>query len=784
MKFFCLPNLATDKVEVITDPWNFKVPESVLNLKKDDYKKRWFNPETKHCLYLLASGQNEEYAASAGNQAALLYGFTADYDGIFTEDLISSLEAKPQSRFLPSYWCLSQSKKLHLVWMFERPIPVTGNAHANKLLKIIATKTKAPKWGVGYDPSCEDATQVMDIGREWHEFSRGCPIPAAEIVAWDFTIFEKSVKGMVQDVVDIDLKVVAEEVSKRQWPHRPPANFEIGTRCVRFWDAGADNQTGAQIVKDGIRVYTPHDNGFKSWRSLLGAEFCEQYTAKSMAPFIEDTTYCHSKDEYWRFFRNDKPPHYEKRTEKVLRRDLKKEAKLSDKPAKGEELSEIEQTLYAISRKNCVDAVAPVIYRPAGRIFVDGIGSILNTSLVTVCKPAPRLVTVTSEDLARYPNAPEKYKEDPTVCAWDNPFAVEKFPHIHHLLTAFFIEKQSHYDSWERDGFRLHDERGASFMPLFDRQLVHLLSWLSHFYVNAARMLQNPGRGQALILAGATGTGKSFFGSHILGRLFGGAVPADEFYLKGARFNSGIVSSPVHLIDDKLGSKTQKERLRFTEALKIVVANATMRHEAKFGNAVEAVPWPGRVVILANEDAQSLSVMPDLDISTRDKFMMLKLGGAKFGWGTFSENMKWLEEELPYFARFLLGWRIPVAIRDERFGVAAMQHSMMAQASAENGLTQVTLEVLETCIEHVTGTHDDEDRTDAEGFAIEGNAVKIFKWIQSVDPALGREVIDSRTLQQTLSTLHRNGAYNIVLDETTKRWKIPYVLRKKVQKGA
>jgi hypothetical protein len=146
--------------------------------------------------------------------------------------------------------------------------------------------------------------------------------------------------------------------------------------------------------------------------------------------------------------------------------------------------------------------------------------------------------------------------------------------------------------------------------------------------------------------------------------------------------------------------------------------------------------------------------------------------------------MRWLEEELPYFARFLLGWRIPIGIRDERFGVRAMQHSVMAQASAENGLTQVTLEVLETCIEHTTGTQDPADRTDADGFAVEGNAVKIFKWIQSVDPALGREVIDSRTLQQTLSTLHRNGAYNIVLDEHTKRWKIPYVLRKKVNKGA
>jgi hypothetical protein len=307
---------------------------------------------------------------------------------------------------------------------------------------------------------------------------------------------------------------------------------------------------------------------------------------------------------------------------------------------------------------------------------------------------------------------------------------------------------------------------------------VHLLSWLSHFYVNAARMLQNPGRGQALILAGATGTGKSFFGSHILGRLFGGAVPADEFYLKGARFNSGIVSSPVHLIDDKLGSKTQKERLRFTEALKIVVANATMRHEAKFGNAVEAVPWPGRVVILANEDAQSLSVMPDLDISTRDKFMMLKLGGAKFGWGTFSENMKWLEEELPYFARFLLGWRIPAELKDDRFGVKAVQHSDMVQASAENGLTQILADVLESCIEEVTGLRDEADGADKEGWVVEGHAVTIFKWINAVDPTFSRAVIDSKVLHQNLLTLHRSGGYNLGYDEVRHRWMIPYVMRK------
>ena len=782
-RFFSLPNLATDKVEPLDSPWDVKVPPEIMNLPKTDYKKRWTSPNSKHWLLLMSSGQNPEYAVSAGNQASVLYGFAADYDGALTDDWIETITKKPQSRWSPAYWSRSQSGKLHLFWFFEREFAVTGNRHASDLLKIVSRKIKAPLWGVGYDPSCENVTQVMDIGYDWHEFREGgAVISNEELIAWDAALFEQSAKNMVEEVVDIPFDVVKEEIKKRDWPVQPPLDLRVGTRCVRFWDASADNTTGAQVVKDGIRVYTPHDNGFKSWRSLLGAAFCEQYTAKSQAPFMEDTTYVHTKDEYWRFFRNDTPPHYERRTEKVLRRDLLKEARLSARVPKGEELSELDRMLYAISRKNGVDQVAPVLYRPSGRISVPSIGSVLNTSLVTVTKPAARVASVSPADLAKYPGCPQEYKDDPLVCAWDNPFAVQGFPHIHRLLTAFFMKSNVSYRAWSRAGYPLHGPAGERLPQLADVQLVHLISWMSHFYLNAARMSQNPGRGQALIIAGPAGTGKSFFGRQLLSKLMGGSTDAEKFYLEGSRFNSGIVSSPVHLVDDKLGAKSQRTRLQFTESLKIVVANAVLRYEAKFGSAMESVPWAGRVVILANDDAQSLSVMPDLDMSTRDKFMMLKLGGAQFDWGTDAENQMWLSEELPYFARFLLGWKIPLAVRDDRFGVRAVQHNDMAQASAENGLTQILIEVLETCIDEVTGAKDLKEPTDSEGWVVIGPAVKVFKWIKSVDDSLAREVIDSRTLNQSLTTLYKNGSYNIEHDDKSHWWKIPYVLRKKSEK--
>jgi hypothetical protein len=780
-KIFCLPNLATDEVFTIATPMDFKVPEDVLALGKDEYKKRWLDPATRHCLMHMASGMNEHFVVSRDNPAAMVHGFQADYDGCFTGDLVAAMRDKPPGRFLPTWWGLSQSKRLHLVWALDRPIAVTGNAHANELLHVIATKVRAVRWGVGYDPECEKVTQCLDVGREWHEFREGSPalLPVEEVIAWDMAIFQKSVKGIVEDVVDIPFDVAVAELRKREWPHELPQAISVGTRCVRFWDASADNQTGGQFTKDGVRVYTPHDGGFVSWRRLLGAEFCEQYTARSMAPFFEDTWYCHTKDEYWRFFRNDTPVHFEKRTEKVLRRDLVAEARLSSKPPKGEEQSEIDKALYAITRRNVVDVVAPVIYRPAGRIRVPGIGTVLNTSLLTVVKPAPRVATVTPADVEAAVGCPERFRKDPSLCEWDNPFAVAGFPHVHHYLTALFMRGQGTFDEWAKGGFGLHrPSDGAPHEFLRDRQLVHLISWVAHFYWNAAKMAESPSPGTVLILAGPTGIGKSFFATELLGRLMGGWDYADKMYLEGSRFNSETVKKPVHVIDDKLGSKTHRDRLKFTEALKVVSANGRVRCEAKFGSAVEGLPWPGRVVILSNVDSQSLSVLPDLDMSTRDKFTMLRLGGAKYSFGTTEENQRWLAEELPAFARFLLGWRIPPEIRDERFGVKAVQHQDMAQASAENGLTQILVDVLDSCIEETTGTRDDAERGDARGWVVEGPAVKVFKWIKSVDDSLAREVVDARTLHQNLLTLYKSGGYNIAYDERLHRWSIPYVLRR------
>ena len=68
--FLSLPNLATDEVEVLDDPWNIEVPEEVRNLSTADYKRRWRDPTVHHWLLLLVEGREVGGAGYVGADGA------------------------------------------------------------------------------------------------------------------------------------------------------------------------------------------------------------------------------------------------------------------------------------------------------------------------------------------------------------------------------------------------------------------------------------------------------------------------------------------------------------------------------------------------------------------------------------------------------------------------------------------------------------------------------------------------------------------------------------------
>lgn len=68
----------------------------------------------------------------------------------------------------------------------------------------------------------------------------------------------------------------------------------------------------------------------------------------------------------------------------------------------------------------------------------------------------------------------------------------------------------------------------------------------------------------------------------------------------------------------------------------------------------------GRVVMSLNMDPNSLSVIPSLDSSNRDKLIALRLkrkSSIKFP--SNAEVERTIAKELPHFARWLLDWEVP-----------------------------------------------------------------------------------------------------------------------------
>lgn len=770
--FFSLPNLATDEVEIVDAPWNIKVDPKVLALSTADYKRRWRDPATRHWLLLLVEGRDPTRAVSTSNPAAVLHGFAADYDSPVGFGQISAFMETPPSRYKPAWWSLSHGGKLHLYWLLDRPVSLVNNAHAAALMSFMAAKMKVALWGAGYDKSSEKPTQVIDIGREWHPFDEAARVPADEVVLWDAKLFEKECARMTGERVDIPFDVAVEELRHREWPHPLPRDIKPMTRCVRFWDPDADNATGAQFVQGGVRVYTPHDNGFMPWRALLGKDFCDQYAAKSLAPFLEDTVWLPSKDVYWRFLRDRERPHFEPRSEKNLRSDMVTESGLSDKVPRGEEMSEVARTLKVIQARNSVQYVAPLLFEPAGRTFSSALGGdVLNISTVTLKAPAAP-ASVTADEVKAYEALPAAYRNDPARAAWDNHFAVRDFPHIHRLLTCYFARGPKVYSDWVAAGCPA--ERAAD---VADEQLPRLLGWLSHFYNSSLRRVK--GTGQALIVAGPAGVGKSFFAQFLLGGLFGKADNAKSYYIDNLRFSSELAEAPVHYIDDCLGSMTRQGFKGFTERLKTAVSLQTIRYEAKFGSAVNALPWHGRVVILSNLDPQSLSVIPSLEQTTEDKFMMLRFSDVKFDFAPadrWADNLKWLNEELPHFARFIRLWDIPAHMRDDRFGVKAWQHPELRRASLENGTTPVILEAIFDRLDQAAAVKD--EGVDGK-WAFRGTLNSLYRWLTSSDPTLARE-FDRQDLGTALKSMLSKDAYNLEYSEEGRVWRIAYDFAKKV----
>jgi len=417
-----------------------------------------------------------------------------------------------------------------------------------------------------------------------------------------------------------------------RFPNRWFGEFEVGARGPLFWIDDGINRDGCQIVEDGIVCYS--DRAGKGFMSW------SDIFGSSFVKDYETKKLANLLDEYWfngkTFFKLLYGNAVSIPKEQLLL-ELR-QAGFSVRVRRGRAISEVEEALLTVSNNNRIDEIAPVVFSKE-RIVSYNASRILNCS---------NLVPV-----------------DP-----DSDGDPSKWPFLHQWFNQLFVNSSKN--------------------PALD----YFYSWMQRFYT--AVLDRVPLQGQALLLVGPTGRGKSLLSNKIISGLVGGFSDASDYLSGQTKFNKDLGRVASWVIDDTTSAASFQDQRRATELLKRAVANPRVEYMAKYADAM-SIPWTGRVILSLNMDANSLSVIPSLDTSNRDKLMALLISDKSTN--SFPANAQLeatIEQELPHFGKFLLDWKVPQAVEDVgRFGVKSYIDPTIADAAYDNSSRSSIAELVE-----------------------------------------------------------------------------------------
>jgi hypothetical protein len=656
-----IPNLASSRTTECS-PWETETTAPP--------KTRWNSPDVDHTFYsgyegLIASARID----SKNNPAVMLHWLVADYDGNIDLHMRDTVLERCAD-FKPQYICRTSSGGARLLWKLAEPFPLHRNDLAAKLMRHIKKKLKLSKLLVGLDTEAfEDPCKYYEAGTAWHSLS--CDeIPSAFMMQWAIESTHNYAWGKLGTVIPVD--VVSAEV-ERQYPGRWQDEFYIGARGIRFWDAESDNQTAAVVRETGMQCFTG-GTAFVPWSVILGRQFVNQFEADRIGGSVTDV-YFDGRD-YWTQLPNAQWQSYGKSD---IALHLKVERGLRGQPARGENFSEVDQALHRIQKQQYITCAAPLVHRPKGIVLIDG-KRVLNTSTVTVLQPASeedyyQAVTVAGVVDPGPPSAPACTAGDCT-CRKQSPPA-QSAPHHDSCVTAHVPFP------W------LHDYFTGYFDP--SEQLDYFYAWLKRWYESALEGRMRPG--QASFFAGVPNTGKTLLSNVILSRIFGGHIDASSFLSGEDGFNSHLFNSAVWAVDDVVPLTDNKSHMKFSALIKKMAANRTFSVREKY-RVDKLVEWNGRVVVTCNTDPESIRILPDVDLSNRDKINLFRIAERdSFSFPRDVESI--IAVELPFFLRWLLDWQPPdKVIGDSRYGVKTYCDDSLFEAARHSSSAYSFLEVL------------------------------------------------------------------------------------------
>jgi hypothetical protein len=203
------------------------------------------------------------------------------------------------------------------------------------------------------------------------------------------------------------------------------------------------------------------------------------------------------------------------------------------------------------------------------------------------------------------------------------------------------------------------------------RQRLAFLGWLQV----AVRTLREdaPGDwtpGQALVLLGDSGIGKSTLQIIISAALTGRFADPTSYFLGRANF-SGEMALAEHWAMSDPEWEDAKQKARLAKGYKKAVADSNTATEAKYQQTIN-IPLFKRVTTSINDD-EDFQILPLMDRSYLEKLMMLDCSKSEH-MPTAKNWKSWRKEalaEVPAFLGWLLNrFEIPAQLAHERYGVA------------------------------------------------------------------------------------------------------------------
>lgn len=696
--FFRIRNAVSQDVELLEKPWEFDTSSFPKGLSNEQYKAWWKSRDANGCLISLTA--TDYHTGAYGYRCntrthlpTVIYGLKADYDNTeLTEaQLIDQASRLPRGcEYLPTWASLSYGGHMHLYWLFEAPVRLIDMDHARTFMRYAMSKIGAKLFGVmptDYDDNAStNLTQYFDIGKNWVKIGDGGTIPRGVLYTWSYEAARSTAEKRINRTrggISIPLDRLGEMLRKTFPDVTFPSQLYYGMRIRRFWDPLADNPSGAALVEDGFQVFTPHDNGFRSWASLFGERAIEDYLGNTKFHALDDIWSVHMRNTVKFVCRMDtdenRPERYSVVDQTMLRTILRRAGFSANTPKAGG-VSQVDEAIVHVFQKKIVDAVVPLPYYEPG-VIINPEG-MLPGRYINSCGH----IRVTDPSLDEYDGG----------CTWENPQALLRFPLIYKLLTYMFCHDKTEWDTFI--------ESRKTYAGSANCQLMVFLSWLAHFYRSA--YFRRPSIGQALYLVGKPGCGKSLLMQTIIPRLMGvKAENGAQYFVDGQHFSKSIVETSVIVLDDVIPKVDSRARDEATARIKSFVATGTINYEPKGVDAV-TVPYRGRLIVASNDTARDLAILPALDSSTLDKFTLLRVGTFPapaeyvFPAGRGREADEIFDREIPEFAKFLEGFSIPKELKDIRFGVSSYQEPSLYLASQMQGPAAAFLSLLGVYLVH------------------------------------------------------------------------------------